>query len=359
MNKKLALYPMTREQCALVRYKALIQNYCLSHLFVPSFWMLHEKDVSCIDGGDFVGITVSNYSEDELAKVDVLFIDYDSRLTDLELYRKVIYASTEMNTEVIIPRYLAKLLNIEANHLVTIIENNYSQGFIQDKLFDILCPVITVISQGERTDQFVIELALREYFTNIGYSVSQIGSHDSSYFFSFANIPNFMYEKIEAEEKILRFNHFIKELVKLEQPELLIIGVPGAIMKHSNEVLQGLGVLPYIICNAVKSDLSILCMYYAPYKEMLFDEISKYSNYHLGCSINNFCMSGVRVSAIPSALTNNLEYYDMDSKFVLNGIKEEVECGDFHVFNALSRESVEITCDRIHAELSDNIHSMV
>ena len=48
--QKLALFPMTKDQCAIARYQSLLAGFELDKLYVPQFWGLNGADVFKLDG---------------------------------------------------------------------------------------------------------------------------------------------------------------------------------------------------------------------------------------------------------------------------------------------------------------------
>jgi len=358
MCKKLSLFPMTRDQVAMVRYSSLLHGFDLLHCFVPKFRkQIAGADVSRLDGGDVAGTAITTYDRELLAKSDVIFIDYDERISqELKVYQSVISDAEEMCKEIILSNRLKQKLNTESVSWPKDPPRVEIPG--EDILYEIHVPVITVSTHGFYTDQFAVELALRKHFVDLGYKVSQIGSWDAGGFYGFSDVPSFIHEPRDAYDKALQFNQFTKDIISKEQPELLIIGIPGATMKFTNQVLQGLGMLPLIIGAAVKADISVLCMHYAEYNELYFKETVDSFKFRQGTLLKFFNLANS--SAMPDMTTDGakLNYTDLDSDFVLEGIKTDVEHGDYHVFNALSSKSVEAMCQAMQDTLTGNVRYM-
>jgi len=251
--KKLALFPMTRDQCAIARFSSLLQGYELVSLFIPPFLPFDGRDSNFLDKGQPTGMLLTHYSAEKLNMCDVLYIDYDDKY-DLSLHKEVYEFAISQGKEVILTRELTRKLGLD--HFTPCSDNT------NEKLFDITIPVVTVFSQGKNSDQFATELALRQYFTDKGYRISHIGSNEASKFFNFVHVPKFLFDDSDAYMKIIRFNHYAKALIDQEKPDLLIIGAPDTIMKYNNNVLNGLGVLPFIVSSAVKADVAIATAYY-------------------------------------------------------------------------------------------------
>jgi len=317
---------------------------------------LDGRDVSYMDGGKPTGAILSDYSKDKLKDVDTLFLEYDDKLSDLTLYQEVINDAKMMGIEVVMSRLLFQ--NIKESPDCWPQETPLAITENMSRLYEIHIPVITIFSQGVNTDQFAVELGLRKCFTEAGYKVSQIGSREISQFFNFPSIPDFMYEHRSAYEKVLRFNQYVRELTENEKSELLIIGVPGAVMKFNDRILEGLGLLPFLVSNAVKSDLSIMCMYYSVHDKNFFEEMSRYGQYRLDAPIDFFSMSNTTL--VPDAVVEGakLKYIRLDSEFVLQGIQNVMEGGVYKLFNSLDDNSVQNACIAVQETLSNNIRYM-
>ena len=355
MNKKLSLFPMTRDQCAIPRFAAMLQGYQISHCFTAPFKRLDGADTSRIDGGDATGHTLTSFDQAQLAYCDILFVDYDPRMNNMETYQTVIDAANNMGKEVLLSRLLAQKLNPQPEVITTL--THKTEAPETDAMYEISVPVIMVLSQGSHTDQFATELALREYFTDVGYKVSQIGSLQSSMFFGFSGIPPFLYETRDAYEKALYFNHYANMLVSNEGAELVIIGAPGAIAKYGNQQLQGLGLLPQIICSGVKSDSTVLCMYQGEYSAEIFDMLHSLTDYKLDSPVNFFSIANVLAKPDDRYNGIKLEYIDLNTAFVLDSIQDMAH-GDFVVYNALSKESAYQAGMAIQAALTDNVDNV-
>lgn len=360
MLKKLALFPMTRDMCAVARYPSLLlQKYLLTYLFVPSFMKLDGKDISCLDGGDSGIATLSDLSKARLADCDTLFLDYDAGLKDLTLYREIIDFANGTEKEIIMSKTLLQELGEDTTSWpidAPVVERQ------TDRLYEIRTPILAIYSQNTQTDQFALELATRKHFIDQGYKVEQISSNNVSQVFGFSSTPDFLYEQRDAYDKILKFNTFVKDLTEMKQPDLFIMGVPGAIMKYNMRLLNGLGIIPFVMSTAVNVDLAALCMHYnSMYDKNIFDEISRYGQYRLGVPIQFINLANTSIAPdMSSDIVNSmkLNYINLNSEFVLQGIKHDLETNGHYLFNVLNNESAVETCFAMQKVLSENAHYM-
>jgi len=349
MIKKLALFPTTKDTCAIARFSSSFVDYELFALFSPSFYQLGGTDISRFDGGSFASLTIEDYSSKKLIGCDSLYVDYEESVSDLKIYRDVINHAKKENIEIILSLQLSKKLEKKSFESIEI-TNDLS-------LYDISAPVISILPQGPYTDQLATELAVRQYFVENGYKVTQIGSCEASLFFGFSATPSFLHNPGDACDKIIAFNHYVYELVEKEQPDLLIMSSYDAIMKYNNKIINGLGILPYIMCSAVRPDAIVVCLYHTIYQKKLLEELSLYCQYHLGCPTTLFNIANVSVTA-DGVEKNKLSYVTLESTFVLQGILHKMDVDDHHLFNALTEESALQASMKLEKLLSDNVQNL-
>jgi len=337
----------------------MLQGYTLTHLFVPGFFGMDGADVSRLDGGNTANINLTNYTSNLLTECDALYVDYDENLTDLTLYKEAINAAKNIDIKVVLSHKLARELNEEPNSWPC--GNPLTENPDNDRLYRIKIPIITVLAHNVRVDQFAVELALRKYFIHLGYKVGQIGSTDLGCLFGIHTMPDFLYEPRDMYEKIIRFNHHVRNLVNTEQPELLIIGVPDPIMKYNHRILHGLGTVPYVICNGVQSDLHVMCTHYNKYKTPFFDELSLHCKYRLGSPVEFFSIANVSLVTDANATEPDkpkLKYLGLSNEFVQHGI-QDIDAGNYDLFNVLNDNLLKNACDAIHEALTDNVCLML
>jgi len=351
MNKKLALFPMNRNLCAVARYAHLLKGYTLSAAMVLSAFNLGGEDISKIDGGDFADVALCNYDEGILQTCDVVFLDYNEYMTSLDPYTVAIDCATRLGIEVFLSRELSVKLGLTPE--VPPLTNMHVPNALQE----CTVPVISVLTLGSNTNQFAMELAIRGHFEAKGYKVSQLGTHDTCQLFDFGKQPDFLYENRDASQKLLCYNQYVKNLIKDESPDLLILGVPEAIMKYNNNILLGMGIVPYIITNAVRSDVSVCSSYYGKDLEKYIEEVACYCNYRLDCNVVFFNVSNVAAS--PNETDTALEYVTLPKNHVSQSLSDETGLDGFHVFNALDIASAKHACEAIEDSLAGNVAYVV
>ena len=353
--KRLALFPMNRDQCAIARFASLLQGYQLTHCITPAYKKLDGADTSRLDGGDPTGFTLTSFDASLFEFCDTIYIDYDERMPDFDMYKEVIQAADLWDLDVILSQ---EIYNQYEQGIEEIAPDHQLEQPMVDTMSDIPVPVVMVLSQGNYTDQLATELALRKYFLDVGYNVSHISDRCVAPLFGATSYPHQLYQPRDAYEKTRLFNQFARDLVDKEDPELLIIGIPGAIGKYSNMQLQGLGMFPYIICNAVKSDASVLCMYQADYNVEFLDMLNQLTNYKLDSPTTIFSIANVTAQPDGQYNGQRLTYTDLDSQFVLEHLKNDVEAGDYVLYNALNSASAQQGGMAVQQALTDYAESI-
>jgi peptide maturation system protein (TIGR04066 family) len=275
----------------------------------------------------------------------------------MDIYRDLIEVAKSAGKEIILTDLLANKLGLV--NMTARPQESFVSDPETDRLHEISVPVITVLSQGYYADQLAVTLALRKHFKDISYNVAQVGHREYAKLFGYTPLPDFLYEPLDAYDKILWFNQFVDKLTIRTQAELLIINVPDPIMKFNQRVLHGLGVLPYVICQGVRSDLTVLCLHYHPYTQQYFDKLTNYCHYHLDCSETSYFFNIANLNIEPDDTTEERKpkHIDLESAFVLQSIAD-MNIQDHHLFNALDIASVMAACEAVQQVLTNNAHYM-
>lgn len=70
-------------------------------------------------------------------------------------------------------------------------------------MYDINTPVIMVAGMHELTHKFKIQLEIRQYFQELGYSVSHISSKKIGAVLGAHSFPQFMFDEIAENKKYI------------------------------------------------------------------------------------------------------------------------------------------------------------
>lgn len=366
MKEKIIVYPYDEQFSPVLRHKQLLEDYEIAGLVSPMGWGFTGKDAGQADKGSVMGINVSSDFEGRLDQCDaVLFCE--SRISlDFEKYiLKNVIKAVERRKNIIFTMPLTNdafntIQNRCDEHGVSFKYYNYKSEKVeyQEKgadchtIHDIDTPVIFVLGNGDRTNKFEIQLALRENIQKMGYKISQVGTREYCELFGFHSFPLFMYSTISEVNKVVLFNRFIKKIEKEETPDVIIIGIPGGIMLFNNNLPNGFGILAYEVCQAVTPDASVFSCHYEDYEKDFFTRMTDTAKKRLGCKVDCFSISNSLVDWQHSNYEKKMIYTSLDTGFVDEKIKKFKKL-NIPVFNVLNSGDAGQMADYLINKLSE------
>ena len=351
--KKIALFPVQKSNAALARHCDMLENCQVIPILAPAHATMQGKDLSALDGGNPAGIVMRADFAEAIEDCDLLYLDDSRFLPNDEIYEECRKLAENKNIGVIYGRTLLERLVLYDEEKERI-EWKAAGFYESEQLVFIDVPIISVFTMGNENDQGNVELSLRRFFLNKGYRVSQIGTQEYSTLFGFRAAPHFLFADMDGKRKRLMFNQYVRQIVKGEKPDLLIIGVPEAVMKYNNQIPAGMGDVPCIVQDAVQSDIGVLCTCCQPYTEEYFKELSLFGRYRLNCEINYFHISNSMIIN-DEDYHGRLEHLPLDSAFVVTHMHDGIcsDCG-FEIFNSFDEASAQSAFQRMEEELTEN-----
>ncbi len=287
--EKILIYPYNKSYEPVVAHQKLIEsslpNTQIETLVSPRGWGLEDDIVDSSYGV----IKVSSDFEGELDKCTMVWFVEDSNLQLPEdiLFDKL-HKAIRANKKIIYTRiknhsqYKQAMTLIPNDIKVTINIHKNSNLFNKAMCYKINVPVLIVFGLEENTDKFEVQMGLREEFISRGYKVSSISSRGDSDILGVHSIPEFMFEnEICVADKIILYNHYVKEIELDEKPEIIIIGIPGGVIPYDSFNHNNYGIMAFEISNAVPCDCAVMCSPYyqffnGDYSEVYNDMLNKY-----------------------------------------------------------------------------------
>lgn len=365
--KTLAIYPFSKDFCPLARYAEDLHGYTITALLAPKSFGLEGMDAGEIDGGGFIGMTVTHPLSDELPYFTDVLIDYHPHIKNPMFYQDVICNYRKSGKKILLTRTLVQflgeeymdMLNTHSTEGITVLGSDTGQmideqGFDLTKgLNEIDVPVITILGTGHQTNKFELQLAVRRYFTKQGYKVCQWGTKDYSPLFGFPALPAFIKEPLPLTERILGLNHLIHRTVEKEKPDLVILGAPGGIMKYNRQIVNDFAEQAYIIANAARADISVLSAHHITFDDEYFTNMQNYCHYKLDCDVRYFNIANCSVS--PDNIKRKLSYLTLDTAFVMKQLDEEIKRkNDKVIFNVFDKNAINLACTDMESQLAGN-----
>jgi len=350
MNYKMAIFPIDYQTVTFARY-AYLGQYEPIALISPELNVLSGSDISKLDGGKATDILLHSDYKQKIAESDVVyFLDSESILND-NLYKELINYAEQLNKEVIVSNQIQMRLKESG-------EIDKDLNPIAPKLLTVDVPIISVLTIGEKCGQPQTEFSLGEYFRKQGYKVSQIGTQEYAHLLGCLNLPSFLFDSvIPIQDKILMFNRFIYEVCQKENPDVIILGVPDPIMKYNDDILNGLGIVPFIIQNGVQSDIGVVNLYYQDYIYEYLNQIMNLCKYRLNIEAKYFGISNTMASQ-NMELIDKLEYLYVNSDVVKTNLKPDIGEGDYTLFSIYDEGGMMEAFQKIEQELLTNVERL-
>lgn len=309
MKKKVLIYPFSNKFFPVM--KAMINKadeYEIVSVVTPKTWFLAREndDVSKFNNSDPLGIAISNDFEEEIKKCDTVIIAdcNNEKLIYSHIIQKI-KTSIELNKNIICCFKLDDKDVLEINELCkrsTIKFEYLNEADKSDEAIDILkkqivnnCtkiykPDSTVIFVGKLLDELESTFSLvsiSENYKKEGYNVVTISLNSNCKILDYLSFPNFMFESnTPIEEKIFMFNFFIKQIEIEYKPDLIIVQLPGGMLKYSDIITNGFGIYPYLISQALSSDYFVLVTPLDETDKEFFEKISECFWHRFGFKID-------------------------------------------------------------------------
>lgn len=294
---KMMIYPYSKSYEPYVRNPEVLGEYTITALVSPRGWG-YEGDV--IEDRQKKEYVVSAEFSKNLDDCSCVWFVSDGRIKLQEsLLKEKLIEAINHGKRILYTRYgdenyekMKELIPVELY-----IEENVNRvetfNLLQDRIYDIDTPVIVVVGTASDTDKLAVQLALKHKFEEKGYDVTVISSRQDGDWECVYSIPGFMFDySVSEAEKIIKLNHYVKRIENSEHSDLLILGVPGAVLPLDGINHNDFGILAYEMSFAVPGDAAVLCMMYSPQFEGNYEQFSEDMENRFG-----FPVTGVHIAA--------------------------------------------------------------
>ena len=312
-NKRIAMFPIDEDFLSLPNKQHIqIGREChsISYYITLEGWNIENKEIQ-----------LHTFEKFNFEIIDTLVLINSFRKLEDEVIQKIVSMAAEneikilcarddidINTEVLKRECLEKNVAYEfVSEEVSIVENRL--------INNIEIPIVTISGVGPYVGKFVVGLYLRNSFEDAGYKTLFISPRREGKIFGTHIFPEYMYNKnLDYTTKVYEFNSYVKSLVKEENPDIVLIGVPGEMMELSERHKMNFGIMASIVFNAIKPDVSILNMYNMRYTDEFLEEQRKFCKYRFGMIPDLFYATFT--SIIDSSLKEALiRYFQTDRLF--------------------------------------------
>jgi peptide maturation system protein (TIGR04066 family) len=353
---RIMIYPFGKETAPIMRNIDLINNEEVQ-LVTDTNPNIYIKEHLELDDNKII-YNLSDDFEKSLNESEIVYVPFEKDYFSIERYIEIIEKIIKSEKRVLLSRDLyEELANIEykfADQVTPYNHRNINLKVKTREIFQINVPVIMVLGDGLNCNKFDIQLSLRSFFKNKGYSVSQLGTKEYSNLFGFDPLPSFIFEEGKIDDIIITLNHMVYSKIINEKPDLMIVGVPGGVLPISEEHPEDFGKFAYMITNAVKPDIAIRSLYNNNYTDEFFENDIQMCKYKLDSIVEYYNISNTRL-IYPQEKYGDLTYLTVNNKASKNYIEEQNQKNiHYNLFNVLGNHNVEKTYERILEQLSQN-----
>lgn len=150
--------------------------------------------------------------------------------------------------------------NIEKVH-------TYNEAQYEKRCYSVSVPIIAILGQGINCSKFETLLMTKKITDEMGYKSFVVSSNELGGLYDFYSYPNNLWKSnVCLEEKIFSINHYIYDLYMQEDPDIILLEIPGGVMKMGEKGDNHFSEFAYAIANAVDIDSGIINLYFTKYK---------------------------------------------------------------------------------------------
>lgn len=307
-KKNAIVYPYNFLITPLVRYRHLLSDYKIVGLVSPSGLSLGRCDASEADFGETIGIEVTEDFVSALEQCDtVILSEYPMKNKDAFFHTvlnnimsamqkgKQVLCLMELDNCVIeFFQLYAKQCHVpfQAIHYGGPSIEHYLK--MEQKVNQV--PIVGILGAYQNCSKFELQLALRDIFLQSGYRVTQVGTKPYGELLKIHSFPEFMFEKHLESDKIYAFHQYICELEEMENPDLIILGIPGGIVTNNPDSKKDFNILPFEIINAINIDYLAFAVMENQVNNRIYRKFCNTLLYKYNTPINAYCISNVRIN---------------------------------------------------------------
>lgn len=317
--EKVLVYPYSKSYQPYVWTGKIDENKIIQSLVSPNGWGLEGKEVKYNKGKYVIN---SDYSSELKKCSTVWFVEDDIHPLPEDLLLSKVVEAINNEKDIIYTRYKDKLMYDKVMNLLpnlkkdSISPNRKNMNeLVNNYCYSIKVPVVAILGIEENVQKFDVQVALWRMFRELDYNVEAISTRLDSEIIGINSIPKFMLETDMSDtEKIIQYNHYIKQIEITKKPDLIIIGVPGSVLPFDKINHNNFGTMAFLISMAVPVDYAILCSPFYKNTDFDFTELKRDIFYKYGFEV-------VYCHIAPVALDLRSIYEDYIRRFFT--IKEE------------------------------------
>ena len=296
--KKIVVFPYHPDLKVLVEHADMLKGYRLTG------FISYKEDKKVIQSLNRA-LGVAEATDEQLMKsCDAIVLIDNYREFSNDKYYKIMDDAIANNKEIFITPLAESQLDLKRYEgkyqLLQFLPANVAGGEIKrdnaskDFLYNITVPAIGIIGQGKSCEKFKTQLLMKEALED-EYKAVMVCTNALGALFGYYTMPRFIYQVRPFKEKIIKFNHFVRDMIKAEVPDIIVIGIPEGFVPFEKYEFHHFAEYPLIVSNAVPLDFGIYCTYFMPDLELESNlkKSGEFCENRLSIPISSFVISRV------------------------------------------------------------------
>jgi len=352
--KTIAVYPFSRAFLPYLTVPSLFPNAVIRTLSAPNGFALTGKDAGYADNRPAVGFVVQPEAVLTGVQDDVLLVPNGEWADDMpaenlvhgdewmpRLHQKCLRfmeAYADAGKEIWCAMKLTADEKTAVSARCAAAGSEFSYLYHEpdnlreyDEAERLYTPEAAVLFVGEitpDTNAFEIALGLHQEFMQNGFCSALLSAQEP---YTIANVwrfPDSLFLAADEAQKVYDINSRLKDIEETAAPDVIIVCLPGALMKFDNQFTNGFGVKPYLISQAVSADYAVVCVQHEYYNAAFYDTIHDLLLQRFGIPVRFFHTSNIRMDIQASQERGNLRFNYFDYQTAQNAIAKVVHDPD-------------------------------
>jgi len=319
---------------------------------------LKGKDVGVINNQPNLGITIYSDLSAALIDCDTIILTDEEIHTNLEIKEIIIMKKSVICMRSLTAKqlqYLNRLAkDMDVNFEYYNVKQEYEElYYIPQKLYK---PKATIIIVGEMFNNLSgmdVTLSINRYMHLKGYKSIIIMEQEFTVLSDIITFPEFLRaSKYKESDKIYYLNNFIMNIDTTENPDIIIIQIPDAMMKYNDMLCNGFGVIPFLISQAIMADFFVFCTQYDIIKSHFFNMLSINFENRFGFGIDIINMSNAKLVTQDLEVYGKLSFLHQSHENLDKLIRNNYQESDIPILNCINEADNEKMCKHIMEKLS-------
>lgn len=365
MSQKVLIYPFEAKHFAFVsKLTDLNPGFKIMAVCSSVGSGLIDHDIAYSINWDPVGITVQRFSKELLSNCDTVIVlsnlNCDIKRDSFKLihqaikFQKNIICCMELSkreTKLIEKWKLESQYKSNLDFLMDRLKQEYTYMHRMFKHYTPRAPIVFIGGILEEANQEEVLLSLYAELKSQGYRISGLGNAPT---LDLIGLNSYYYTLQEKSpiQTIERLNNYIANIERSECPELILIQLPGALMKFDNIIKADFGIYSYMFSLAASPDLLVCCTLCNALDDQFLASIETELERKLRVPSVVYCLSNVILNNSKSLEFKSPQYYRLSPREIEEELVKTEQELSRRVYSVKRKDDRKILSNRILSDLT-------